>query len=209
MTSSMTPAPSPHCTRRRSLARLARMAGMLATLPVTLSPPMTALAQTTAPVGPTPPAELRPLLPTARLLGSGVLRFFGLRVYEARLWAAPGFQPERYAQQPFGLELTYDRKLEGEAIAERSIAEMRRVGPFSAAQADQWLALMKQAFPDVAAQDRLLGLNDGQGEVRFFHNGQPTAQTRDAEYARLFFGIWLAPQTSAPALRDALLGLAR
>jgi hypothetical protein len=87
-------------------------------------------------------------------------------------------------QQPFGLELAYDRKLEGEAIAERSIAEMRRVGSFTAAQADQWLALMKQAFPDVAAQDRLLGLNDGQGEVRFFHNGQPTAQTRDAEYAR-------------------------
>ncbi|MCO5976996.1 chalcone isomerase family protein [Ideonella sp. NS12-5] len=192
------------------MAHMAHMAGMLATLPVTLSPPMTALAQTAAPAPtPMPPAELRPLLPTARLLGSGVLRFFGLRVYEARLWVAPGFQPERYAQQPFGLELAYDRKLEGEAIAERSIAEMRRVGPFSAAQADQWLALMKQAFPDVAAQDRLLGLTDGRGEVRFFHNGQPTAQTRDAEYARLFFGIWLAPQTSAPALRDALLGLAR
>lgn len=208
MTSAMTPAPAPHCTRRQSLAHMARMAGMLATLPVTLNTPMTALAQTAAPA-PMPPAELRPLLPTARLLGSGVLRFFGLRVYEARLWAAPGFQPERYAQQPFGLELAYDRKLEGEAIAERSIAEMRRVGPFSESQANQWLALMKQAFPDVAAQDRLLGLNDGQGDVRFFHNGQPTAQTRDAEYARLFFGIWLAPQTSAPALRDALLGLAR
>ena len=47
------------------------MAGMLATLPVTLNIPMTALAQTAAPA-PTPPAELRPLLPAARLLGSGV-----------------------------------------------------------------------------------------------------------------------------------------
>jgi hypothetical protein len=43
--------------------------------------------------------------------------------------------------------------------------------------------------------------------VRFFHNGRQTAQLRDAEYARLFFGIWLAPQTSAPAMRTALLGL--
>jgi hypothetical protein len=43
--------------------------------------------------------------------------------------------------------------------------------------------------------------------VRFFHNSRPTAQIRDAEYARLFFGIWLAPQTSAPAMRTALLGL--
>ena len=152
------------------------------------------------------PAELRSALPAARLVGTGVLRFFGLRVYEARLWAAPGFVPEDYARHPFALELVYDRKLEGAAIAERSIAEMRRVDSFTEEQSRQWLALMKQAFPDVAAQDRLLGLNDGQGEVRFFHNGRQTAQLRDADYARLFFGIWLAPQTSAPAMRSSLLG---
>ncbi|MDR0225488.1 MAG: chalcone isomerase family protein [Burkholderiaceae bacterium] len=154
------------------------------------------------------PAELRQALPEARLVGTGALRFFGLRVYEARLWAGPGFEPLRYDQQAMALELVYDRRLEGGAIAERSIAEMRRVGPFSEEQSRQWLALMRQAFPDVAAQDRLLGLSDGQGGVRFFHNGQPTAQIRDAQYARLFFGIWLAEQTSAPALRNALLGLA-
>lgn len=163
----------------------------------------------TALANPAPPAELRAALPEARLVGSGVLRFFALRVYEARLWAGPGFEPERYAQSPFALELVYDRKLEGDAIAERSIAEMRRVGAFNDTQAAQWLALMKQAFPDVVAQDRLLGLTDGRGEVRFFHNGQTTAQTRDAEYARLFFGIWLSPQSSAPALRESLLGLGR
>lgn len=153
------------------------------------------------------PLELHTAMPDARLLGSGVLRFFGLRVYEARLWAAPGFKPDGYAQHPFALELNYGRKLEGEAIAERSLAEMRRVGTFTEAQAKRWMTLMKQAFPDVTANDRLLGLHEGQGEVRFFHNGRLTAQIRDADYARLFFGIWLAPQTSAPALRQSLLGL--
>ncbi len=86
---------------------------------------------------------------------------------------------------------------------------MRRVGTFEAAPAARWLALMKQAFPDVAPGDRLLGLHDGEGSVRFFHNGRQTAAVSDAEYARLFFGIWLAPQTSAPALRESLLGLPR
>lgn len=155
------------------------------------------------------PAELQAALPQAQLRGSGVLRFFGLRVYEARLWVKPGFAPDDYARHPLALELTYDRKLEGQAIAERSVAEMRRVGKFDEAQAKRWLALMRQAFPDVAAKDRLLGLHDGEGEVRFFHNGRLTASVADAEYARLFFGIWLAPQTSAPALRESLLGLAR
>lgn len=152
------------------------------------------------------PPELQASLPGARLLGTGVLRFFGLRVYEARLWTLPGFLPERYEIHPFGLELTYERKLQGKDIAERSLAEMRRIGSFTDEQAGKWLALMMEAFPDVTARDRLLGFWDGQGEVSFTHNGKLTARARDAEYARLFFGIWLAPQSAAPALRTALLG---
>lgn len=155
------------------------------------------------------PEELNANLPQARLQGSGALRFFGLRVYEARLWVTAGFDPERYARAPLALELTYDRKLEGEAIAERSIAEMRRVGSMTDGQIQTWLDIMRRAFPDVVANDRLLGLHDGRGGVRFFHNGNATASIHDAEYARLFFGIWLAPETSAPALRDSLLGIKR
>ena len=34
---------------------------------------------------------------------------------------------------------------------------------------------------------------------------QELAAIDDAELARLFFGIWLSPQTSEPALRSALL----
>lgn len=189
------PARPHHVSRRTAVAGLA--SGL-----ANASPAMTDSATTL-------PAELRSLQPAPRLLGSGELRFFGLRVYVARLWSAGSVEPEDYARQALALELTYDRRLEGEAIAERSVAEMRRVGPISDEQARRWLALMKQAFPDVVAQDRLLGQHDGQGDVRFFHNGRPTARIVDADYARLFFGIWLAPQTSAPALRAALLGQAR
>ncbi len=156
---------------------------------------------------PSPPAELDALLPQARLVGRGMLRFFTMPVYEAQLWADPAFEPAAYERHALALELTYARKLQGQAIAERSVAEMRRIGPFSPSQADQWLAQMQQAFPDVGPGDRLLGWSDGRGEVRFFHNGRPTAQIRDADYSRLFFGIWLAPQTSSPGLRKDLLGL--
>lgn len=189
----------PPAPRRRALC------AALISLPWTLMATTSALSAPAAP--PVAPEELRELLPDARLQGSGVLRFFGLRVYEARLWTAPTFQPEDYAAQRLGLVLSYDRRLEGAAIAERSIAEMRRVGSFTEAQAQQWLTLMKQAFPDVQPGDRLLGWHDGQGLVRFFYNGRLTVETRDKRYAQLFFGIWLAPQSSAPALRQSLLNL--
>lgn len=152
------------------------------------------------------PAEVTAGLSQAQLQGRANLRFFGLLVYEARLWTAPTFDPQRYDSQAFALELEYARKLNGPDIAERSIAEMKRVGDFSEAQSKTWLAFMMQAFPNVGAQDRLTGIHDGRGGVRFFFNGKQTAVTADKDFARLFFGIWLSPKTSAPALRASLIG---
>lgn len=174
--------------------------------PAAAAVPASTSSRSTRPAQPKPPAEVVAALPQARLVGQGALRFFGLSVYEARLWAAPGFDAARYDGQAFALELQYARKLAGPAIAERSIVEMKRVGPFADAQATEWQALMTRAFPDVVAGDRLSGVHLGSGQVRFFHNGRLTAQLDDAPFARLFFGIWLAPQTSAPALRQSLIG---
>lgn len=154
------------------------------------------------------PAEVVGTLPRAQLVGSGALRFFGLSIYEARLWAAPGFAIDSYASAAFALEVEYFRALPGPSIAERSLAEMRRVGAFDPATGEAWLAMMMRAFPDIAKGDRLTGAHDGAGGVRFFHNARPTAALTDARYAELFFGIWLAPQTSSPALRQALSGTA-
>ena len=99
----------------------------------------------------------------ARLVGQGTMRFLGFEVYRARLWAQPGFDADQYSAHPLALELTYQRNFTAEAIAKRSIEEMRRVV----------------------------------GEVA------------DAEFSRLFFGIWLSPQTSEPGLRQALIAATR
>ncbi len=188
----------PDLSRRQTLCTLAALC-------TTVTPTMNAIA---APAQTTVPAEVASDLKQAQLRGRAPLRFFGLLVYEARLWTPSAFEAERYDQLPFALELEYARKLEGPAIAERSIAEMRRVGEFTEAQSKAWLAFMNQAFPNVGAQDRLTGVHDGAGGVRFYFNGKQTAATQDKTYARLFFGIWLSPKTSAPGLRNALIGKA-
>ena len=165
-------------------------------------------AQAQGSVAPLPnaPAELTAELPGARLQGQGRLRFMGLRIYEARLWiAAPGLGVD-WALSPLALELLYARGLDGSRIAERSLAEMQRQGEIEAGKAARWLAAMKQIFPDVQAGERLTGVHLPGLGARFFVNGQLKGDVRDAEFARLFFGIWLSPRTSEPSLRDALLG---
>ena len=149
-----------------------------------------------------------PQLPGSRLQGEATLRFFGLRIYHARLWTLPDFRANQGADQPLVLELEYLRDLQGSAIAERSLQEMQRAGSIPQAQAQRWLADMQRIFPDVKAGDRISGQHlPGQG-ARFWHNGRLAGQIEDAAFARLFFGIWLAPTTSAPDMRQALLGQA-
>ena len=146
-------------------------------------------------------------LPGSRLQGQGLLRYLGLRVYQARLWTLPDFRPATPLEQPLVLELEYLRTLKGSAIAERSLQEMRRVGPIGEAQGQRWLTDMQRLFPDVQASDRLSGLLlPGQG-ARFWHNQRLLGQIDDPQFARLFFGIWLAPTTSEPQMRLSLLGL--
>lgn len=161
----------------------------------------TAPAQTPA----LPPQELSADLSSPQLAGSTRLRFFGLDIYDAKLWVGPGFRAASYAQHALGLELTYLRSLSGRAIAERSIKEMRRAGTLATEVEQRWLAAMTEAFADVQSGDRLTGLHLPAVGAKFWFNGQPRATIRDPEFSRLFFGIWLSDATSEPRLRAELL----
>lgn len=176
---------------------LAAMASLVPTL---------AEAQGAAPAaaaGP-PPPELADALPGARRRGAGVMRFLGLHIYDVRLWS-----PEQVggdsSNQTLALELVYARKLVGRLIAERSLKEMQGIGPVSETQGTQWLQAMLRLFPDVQAGDRLTGIQRPGQSARFFFNGTLRGEVADADFTRLFFGIWLSPRTSEPQLRAQLL----
>ncbi len=151
--------------------------------------------------------EIRAVLADAKHTGSARLSIWGFEIYQANLWTVAGFSAQDYSQHAFALELEYLRNFSSEAIAKRSIQEMRRVGSFSASQSDQWLAQLRALIPDVQKGDRITGVNQPGVGTRFFVNAKATGEMRDAELARLFFGIWLSPQTSEPQLRQTLLGL--
>lgn len=153
-----------------------------------------------------PPPEVASELPGARLQGGGRMRFMGFRVYDARLWTGAQRAGADWASVPLALELEYARHLVGTRIAERSLDEMRRQAEIGAEPAARWLATMKTLFPDVDEGDRITGVQRPGEGARFFFNGALRGEVRDPEFARLFFGIWLSPRTSEPALREALLG---
>jgi Chalcone isomerase-like len=187
-----------HCAVSSGLSRRTLLA---AALSAPAAAGATAAAAATA-----PPTEVSAALPGAVRQGHGRLRYFGLHIYDATLWSPTPVPHGNPLGAALALEMRYARKLAGSAIADRSLEEMKRVGDFSPADGQRWLDAMKQTFPDVHAGDRITGVHRPGVGAAFFVNGKASGEVRDALFAQLFFGVWLSPRTSQPALRAALLG---
>lgn len=159
-----------------------------------------ALAHALPAVVTTEVAEAKPL--TKR--GAAVMRFFGLKVYDIRLWTAA--KPHDHAE-PFALELVYDLGLKGAEIAKRSVDEMRKVGYADEAKLKRWGETMTKIFPDVKKGDTLVGVSVPGKEVRFYSQSKLIATVPDVEFGKAFFDIWLSEKTSEPKLRRQLMAI--
>lgn len=145
-------------------------------------------------------------LDQGRLIGEGRLTYIFLDVYDAQLFAARGaFSPTG----EYALALRYLMDFDGIDITKRSIDEMQEQGYRDVPQLAKWQTFMSDTFPDVKENDTLIGVRTSTGSSRFFHNGQFVGELDDPEFTNAFFGIWLAPNTSEPKLRQKLLGLRR
>jgi hypothetical protein len=153
-------------------------------------------------------ANWQDALPGAQIVGAGEFRVFGFDVYNARLWSAA--QPLA-TDQPFALELIYQRSISRDDLVKASVDEIKRLSgaSVSAEQLAGWQTQMQQSFVDVQAGTRITGVYlPGQG-ARFFVGQQLQHEVKDPQFARAFFDIWLDPRTRNPELRQQLLGTAK
>ncbi len=151
------------------------------------------------------PAQTLPAagLPGAREAGSGAFRYFGLLIYEAKLWiSGTQFDPA----SPFALGLRYARNIKGARLADESVNQWQKMAYGADEKHPEWGAHMRRIFPDVKPGDELVGVNLAGKGVRFYFNGVPSGEIEDAAFARAFFAIWLDARTTEPALRSALIG---
>ena len=85
------------------------------------------------------PSWITEAVPGAQKVGGGTLRFIGMKIYDAELWAKPGFDVNKFTEQPFVLKLTYARSLVGKLIAERSDKEIRQLKLADELRRKAWL----------------------------------------------------------------------
>ncbi|PQA75743.1 chalcone isomerase family protein [Rhodoferax sp. TS-BS-61-7] len=164
-------------------------------------------APAAAPATVAAPAELAPYGPKWQAKGTGTLRFFGFKAYDATLWLPAADAAFSFAR-PFALDIRYATTIKGRDITNTSLIELQRISTSSPEQILAWSKWMETLFVDVKSGDQLVGVHlPGEG-ARFFLNGKLLGETADAAFSEAFFKIWLDPKTKRPELRAALLAQA-
>jgi hypothetical protein len=141
------------------------------------------------------------------LKGSGALKFFGFKAYDANLWLSGASAGQFSFNRAFALEIVYNTYIKASDINNTSLIEMTRISGASQEQVKAWSAFMAGMFVDVKGDDRLVGVHLPGAGARFFLNGKPLGETTDPQFSEAFFKIWLDAKARKPELRAALLGL--
>lgn len=148
------------------------------------------------------PTELVPYIKAGKPYGDGFYKWAFIKAYETSLWTD---EHPWSMQGRFALSIRYNMHFTPQDLAQRSVDEIKHLGPLTADQEKDYLAQLMQIFPDVKSGDVITALHQPSKGISFFHNTKPVGTITDATFAGKFMGIWLDEKTSAPDLRKALL----
>lgn len=137
-------------------------------------------------------------------VGSAKFEYIFWDVYFATLYAPEGTYD---VNQPYALSLKYLRDFDGDAIAERSVKEMKQQGFTDKQKLTEWEMAMADLFPDVKKGQTITGIASAEGEALFYLDEQLLGSIKEPEFTAKFFDIWLSDKTSEPKLRKKLLKL--
>lgn len=184
------------------MSLIARVAALGASCLLALAQPcFAALADGKAPSAP---------LEALSEVGSGELSWFGMDIYEARLFNSGGPFTGLEIADPVALQITYRRNISSAKLVETTRKEWRRLDselelPPAERVAD-WLAEIREIWPDVTPGDQLIALVEPGGPTRFFGNDGLLGTVSDPAFGPAFLGIWLHPETKDEQLRARLMG---
>jgi hypothetical protein len=140
------------------------------------------------------------VLTSAKLQGSGRLTWWGFNIYDAALYRSANLSSPEFA-----MDVRYQKSFQGISIANRTVEEMRRIG-VPEAQAVNWGKQLASFMPNIQSGQTLTAIYSPKQGTVFYHEGKQIAQISGMDFPKAFFGIWLDPKTSAPSLREQLLG---
>lgn len=147
----------------------------------------------------------------ARLVGGGLLTWFGFDIYDASLWTPDG-RFHGFAGQPIAFSLWYRRGFSRERLIDITQNGWTKFRLATPQQQAAWSAQLRRIWLDTHAGANMTTLVLPAGETRFYNAERYLGSIHDAAFGPAFLSIWLDPQTRGTRLeklRTALLGLGK
>ena len=137
------------------------------------------------------------------LNGQGLLRFFGLKIYQATLFSE--YKSGEIFNSKFFLRIKYFRDFKGKDIAKISFKEMHRLNLIAKEKESVWLAWMEENIPDIKKDDVLKGVYVPEEGIVLHHNENVVATLSDKDFCKIFFFNLATRKHLEPKLRQKLL----
>ena len=118
------------------------------------------------------PPHIKSMMGQTQLQGLGRLNFWGFHVYDANL-----YRGATRDSQEFALELRYQRSFSGEAIANRTVEEMKKLG-IPDTQATAWGKELASILPNVEPGQAIAAVYIPKQGTSFFYDGKKISQFR-------------------------------
>jgi hypothetical protein len=135
-------------------------------------------------------------------VGEGRMEYLFWDVYDATLYTPSGDYV--LGEHPVKFKLTYLRDFEAKEIVKATNEQWELIGKEDLV--NKYDKQLLSLWPNISKGDSLTLITDEQGKSTFFFNDEKVGVIDDIAFSSDFLAIWLAENTSEPALRKKLLG---
>jgi hypothetical protein len=137
------------------------------------------------------------------VIGEASYRFGPFKLYTATLLA----ESEVFSwDEPFALDLKYQRKIPAEKLANASIIEMARISKRPEDDFEFLRSELEVCFGDVIKGDKIKGVKVTENKAVFYKNDALNCKVEAPKFSTDFFAIWLSPDSRYPKKTKQLLG---
>ena len=100
-------------------------------------------------------------------------------------------------------EITYQRDITKQQLIERTVEQWQKM-KITDIDYRAYVAELNNLWPNISSGDKL-ALQVGDSSSHFYFNDNYLGSVEGQQFAQLFLGIWLSPNTTEPELRKTLL----
>jgi Chalcone isomerase-like len=138
----------------------------------------------------------------AQRVGVGLLKWFGLDIYEAALWTPDGTFADTFAVEPVAFTLAYRRSFSRDRLIDITRTAWSELALANDEQRARWSRELATIWTDVRKGSNLTTLVLPSGETRFYDADRLLGRIDDPAFGPAFLRIWLDARVADTALGD-------